>query len=102
MEKIPNLHRQVGHFSIIQEGIVNFADFHKQGHASRKRVQPASSPQDGPFFCGSVSAYDVSPYIEKTSYFLYNNKIMSRCFTMLKPGVVNRRLVGEVIGRLEK
>lgn len=27
---------------------------------------------------------------------------MSRCFTMLKPGVVNRRLVGEVIERLEK
>ena len=27
---------------------------------------------------------------------------MSRCFTMLKPGVVNRRLVGEVISRLEK
>lgn len=27
---------------------------------------------------------------------------MSRCFVMLKPGVVNRRLVGEVIERLEK
>ncbi|MCQ2597580.1 MAG: nucleoside-diphosphate kinase [Treponema sp.] len=27
---------------------------------------------------------------------------MSRCYTMLKPGVVNRRLVGEVISRLEK
>lgn len=27
---------------------------------------------------------------------------MTRCFTMLKPGVVNRRLVGEVISRLEK
>ena len=27
---------------------------------------------------------------------------MSRCFAMLKPGVVNRRLVGEVISRLEK
>ena len=27
---------------------------------------------------------------------------MSRCFTMLKPGVINRRLVGEVIERLEK
>ncbi len=27
---------------------------------------------------------------------------MSRCFAMLKPGVVNRRLVGEVIERLEK
>lgn len=27
---------------------------------------------------------------------------MSRCFAMLKPGVVNRRLVGEVIARLEK
>ena len=27
---------------------------------------------------------------------------MSRCFTMLKPGVVNRRLVGEVISRLER
>lgn len=25
-----------------------------------------------------------------------------RCFTMLKPGVLNRRLVGEVISRLEK
>ena len=30
------------------------------------------------------------------------SNIMSRCFTMLKPGVVNRRLVGEVISRLEK
>jgi len=27
---------------------------------------------------------------------------MTRCFTMLKPGVLNRRLVGEVISRLEK
>ena len=27
---------------------------------------------------------------------------MTRCFTMLKPGVINRRLVGEVIARLEK
>ena len=27
---------------------------------------------------------------------------MSRCFTMLKPGVLNRRLVGEIISRLEK
>ncbi|MCQ2591590.1 MAG: nucleoside-diphosphate kinase [Treponema sp.] len=27
---------------------------------------------------------------------------MSRCFTMLKPGVVNRRLVGEIIDRLEQ
>lgn len=27
---------------------------------------------------------------------------MSRCFTMLKPGVVNRRLVGEIITRLER
>ena len=27
---------------------------------------------------------------------------MSRCFTMLKPGVINRRLVGEVISRLER
>ena len=27
---------------------------------------------------------------------------MSRCFVMLKPGVINRRLVGEVISRLEK
>lgn len=27
---------------------------------------------------------------------------MSRCFVMLKPGVVNRRLVGEVVERLEK
>ena len=27
---------------------------------------------------------------------------MTRCFTMLKPGVLHRRLVGEVIGRLEK
>lgn len=26
----------------------------------------------------------------------------TRCFTMLKPGVLNRRLVGEVISRLEK
>ncbi|MCR5763315.1 MAG: nucleoside-diphosphate kinase [Treponema sp.] len=26
----------------------------------------------------------------------------TRCFTMLKPGVLHRRLVGEVIGRLEK
>ncbi|HAH61357.1 MAG TPA: nucleoside-diphosphate kinase [Treponema sp.] len=27
---------------------------------------------------------------------------MTRCFTMLKPGVLNRRIVGEVINRLEK
>ncbi len=27
---------------------------------------------------------------------------MTRCFAMLKPGVVNRRLVGEIIERLEK
>lgn len=27
---------------------------------------------------------------------------MSRCFAMLKPGVVNRRLVGEILSRLEK
>ena len=27
---------------------------------------------------------------------------MSRCFVMLKPGVINRRLVGEIISRLEK
>ncbi|MCR5217155.1 nucleoside-diphosphate kinase [Treponema sp.] len=26
----------------------------------------------------------------------------TRCFTMLKPGILNRRLVGEVISRLEK
>ena len=27
---------------------------------------------------------------------------MERCFVMLKPGVVNRRIVGEVISRLER
>ena len=27
---------------------------------------------------------------------------MTRCFTMLKPGVLNRRIVGEVINRLER
>lgn len=27
---------------------------------------------------------------------------MTRCFLMLKPGVINRRLAGEVINRLEK
>ena len=27
---------------------------------------------------------------------------MERCFTMLKPGVLNRRIVGEIITRLEK
>ena len=27
---------------------------------------------------------------------------MTRCFTMLKPGVINRRYVGEIISRLEK
>jgi nucleoside-diphosphate kinase len=27
---------------------------------------------------------------------------MERCFVMLKPGVVNRRIVGEIISRLEK
>ncbi len=27
---------------------------------------------------------------------------MSRCFAMLKPGVVNRRLVGEILSRIEK
>lgn len=34
--------------------------------------------------------------------FRYNNQTMTRCFAMLKPGVVNRRLMGEVISRLEK
>ena len=32
----------------------------------------------------------------------YNLRIMTRCFAMLKPGVLNRRLVGEVIRRLEQ
>ncbi len=32
----------------------------------------------------------------------YNYKTMTRCFTMLKPGVLNRRLVGEIISRMEK
>jgi len=41
-------------------------------------------------------------WIEFTLFFHYNYNIMTRCFTMLKPGVVNRRLVGEVIERLEK
>ncbi len=27
---------------------------------------------------------------------------MTRCFTMLKPGVINRRYAGEIISRLEK
>lgn len=27
---------------------------------------------------------------------------MERCFTLLKPGVLNRRLIGEVISRIEK
>ena len=27
---------------------------------------------------------------------------MERCFVMLKPGIVNRRIVGEIISRLEK
>ena len=27
---------------------------------------------------------------------------MERCFVMLKPGVINRRIVGEVLSRLEK
>jgi nucleoside-diphosphate kinase len=40
--------------------------------------------------------------IEISLFFHYNYNIMTRCFTMLKPGVVNRRLVGEVIERLEK
>jgi len=40
--------------------------------------------------------------IEKYHFFLYNYEIMTRCYTMLKPGVVNRRLVGEIISRLEK
>jgi nucleoside-diphosphate kinase len=40
--------------------------------------------------------------IEFSLFFHYNYNIMTRCFTMLKPGVVNRRLVGEVIERLEK
>ncbi len=41
-------------------------------------------------------------YIDYILYLHYNNKTMSRCFVMLKPGVVNRRLVGEVVERLEK
>lgn len=33
---------------------------------------------------------------------MYNTKIMAnRCFTICKPGVLNRRLVGQVITRLE-
>jgi len=40
--------------------------------------------------------------IENRIFFIYNCRIMTRCYTMLKPGVVNRRLVGEVISRLEK
>ena len=32
----------------------------------------------------------------------YNQRTMTRCFTMLKPGVLNRRLVGEIISRMEK
>lgn len=27
---------------------------------------------------------------------------MERCFVMLKPGVINRRIIGEIISRLEK
>lgn len=34
--------------------------------------------------------------------FIYNVRIMTRCFMMLKPGVLNRRHVGEVISRFEK
>lgn len=33
---------------------------------------------------------------------MYHRRMSTRCFTMLKPGVLNRRLVGEVISRLEK
>ncbi len=40
--------------------------------------------------------------IDKKGLLYYNGRIMTRCFTMLKPGVINRRLVGEVISRLEK
>lgn len=42
-------------------------------------------------------------YLEKGGLFVYTKRIMeTRCFTMLKPGVLNRRIVGEVISRLEK
>ncbi len=41
--------------------------------------------------------------VENTLCFLYTFEIMeTRCFTMLKPGVLNRRLVGEIISRLER
>ena len=32
---------------------------------------------------------------------LYTEKTMTRCFAMCKPGVLNRRLIGQVITRLE-
>lgn len=41
--------------------------------------------------------------LELSKKFLYTKSIMeTRCFSMLKPGVLNRRIVGEVISRLER
>ncbi|WP_407427234.1 nucleoside-diphosphate kinase, partial [Treponema sp.] len=39
--------------------------------------------------------------VVKCHSLLYNNRIMTRCFAMCKPGVLNRRLIGQVITRLE-
>ena len=50
--------------------------------------------------CGSCICPDVILLkIESLSYII---DPMTRCFAMLKPGVLNRRIVGEVINRLER
>lgn len=77
------------------------ADYKSDARLTLKLYFPLSA-EHYPLSQEFSSDYDKTQYIEKTSYFLYNYNIMSRCFTMLKPGVINRRLVGEVIERLEK
>ena len=77
------------------------ADYKSDARINIKLYFPLSA-EHYPLSQKFSSDYDKTQYIEKTSYFLYNHNIMSRCFTMLKPGVINRRLVGEVIERLEK
>ena len=77
------------------------ADYKSDARITLKLYFPLSA-EHYPLSQKFSSDYDKTQYIEKTSYFLYNHNIMSRCFTMLKPGVINRRLVGEVIERLEK
>lgn len=52
--------------------------------------------------CNAIRITWGKPLLDKYNLLLYNLTVMTRCFTMLKPGVLNRRIVGEVINRLER